>query len=298
MKELPGVVPVSYSLQQDRDRVDVELARLLRFDGVPSGLTIHLAARDAVLRSGKRIRPILALRVARHLGNETQVCLSAAAAVELLHCASLVIDDLPCMDNAPIRRSFPAVHVVYGEAVAVLAALALISVSARATMIPLPVGDPWRERLLRFQNQLLCALDCTEMAGGQEMDLRLATSEPRFARQTVAERKTVPLFKLAVLAGCLDASPDQALLEHLLTFGAEFGQFYQSLDDYMDGCPVEPQDLYGEWQQLRAHCGILWRRSESLGELVESLKPPIGSAACAPRSVRPDCAGRFRRRRA
>jgi geranylgeranyl diphosphate synthase, type II len=255
------------------------LKGLLRFDDAPRGLTVCEAARQAVIPGGKRIRPILALCVARLLRSEGRLSLKGAAAVELLHCASLVIDDLPCMDNSSTRRDGPALHASYGQAVALLAALALISVAARTMLLATTSDEVRREDLLGFHNQLLGALDCSRMLGGQEMDLRMSMTAPQMLRRTVAELKTVPLFTLAIRAGCLEARPEKQLFEHLLTFGSAFGRFYQSLDDYMDGCPIHVQDLAADWRRLRAYCDTLGVHRASLVKLVESLEPPDQGAA-------------------
>ena len=90
----------------------------------------------SVLGCGQRLRPILSLRTARALDCEGPNPLRPAAAVELLHCASLIIDDLPCMDNDSVRRNRASVHVQFGEATAILAAFALVALAARVCRRP------------------------------------------------------------------------------------------------------------------------------------------------------------------
>jgi len=95
----------------DKQVVESYLQYVLRCKTMPDGGPVHEAMRYSVLGAGQRIRPVLALRVARMLGAQSGHVLRMAAAVELLHCASLVIDDLPCMDNEQERRVRPTVHI-------------------------------------------------------------------------------------------------------------------------------------------------------------------------------------------
>jgi geranylgeranyl pyrophosphate synthase len=101
-------------LDLDRCQVNQYLDRLLSCDGVRSNGIIQDAMRYAVFGSAQRVRPILALRVARLLGDSGELALRAACSVELLHCASLIVDDLPCMDDSPVRRDQPSLHVMFG----------------------------------------------------------------------------------------------------------------------------------------------------------------------------------------
>src|SRR5438105_953760 len=100
----PVMLTFASDIATDRQLVDDYLDRVLQpsAGAVSSGPVLE-AVRYAVLGSGQRLRPLLALRTARMLNAECAGTLRAAAAVELLHCASLVVDDLPCMDNSPLR---------------------------------------------------------------------------------------------------------------------------------------------------------------------------------------------------
>ena len=179
---------VEHDLATDRLRVDRRLEEHL------SGQvgTVGDAMRYAVLGGGQRLRPILALRVADLLATVTEATLRAACAVELLHSASLIVDDLPCMDNSALRRNRPAAHIQFGEATALLAAFALVGLAAR-TVADLPP----------FQLHLLRMLDSSSLVGGQALDLALQGPERESQRARVTDLKTVPLFELAVEAGLL-----------------------------------------------------------------------------------------------
>ena len=166
------IVQSRAELKTDRSFVDEYLHRLVCKEAVRGQGPVQQAMRYAVLDGGQRIRPILSLRIARLLGAPTAITLRAAASVELLHCASLIIDDLPCMDNSPVRRNKPAAHVKFGEATAVLAAFALVSLSARA-VVEQECERRERGRLHAFQLELLRSLDCSGLIDGQAMDLQL-----------------------------------------------------------------------------------------------------------------------------
>lgn len=215
----------------DREAIERQLELLL---AAPSPTPFRQAMSYAVLGQGQRFRPVLALRIARLCGHENLLTLRAAAAVELLHCASLVVDDLPCMDNSAERRNRPATHVAFGEATALLAAFGLVALAAR-TVLEQPCPPGALPALVRFQNQLLRTLDVCGLCEGQDMDLRAAPCERAQLRDCMNELKTVPLFDLAAQAGLLLADPAGALARTLRQFAREFGRAFQLVDDYLDG---------------------------------------------------------------
>ena len=212
--------PVIDSIASDRDRIEASLSDLLP-DQTSS---VNRAMQYSVLGCGQRLRPILSLRTARALDCDGPVPLRLAASVELLHCASLIIDDLPCMDNDLVRRNRAAVHVQFGEATAILAAFALVALAAKS------VADH-----TCFQLKLLGTLDCDALIGGQALDLELAGNLRDADRACVAAMKTVPLFELAAEAGCLGSSVHAEERRAAAAFGREYGIAYQLLDDYLDG---------------------------------------------------------------
>ena len=164
---------VDEQLANDRSIVNRYLERVFACDPASSHGVVQEAMRYAVLGSAQRIRPILTMRVARLLGVPCDLTIRAAAAVELLHCASLVVDDLPCMDDSAERRRKPAVHARYGESTALLAAFGLVALSARS-VVDCSAGRDDLGRLLKFQIQLLRSLDCSGLLAGQALDLQAA----------------------------------------------------------------------------------------------------------------------------
>lgn len=224
---------LSTDLQLDKQVVERYLHELLHQGDSHSGSNVREAMCYAVSGRAQRIRPLLSLRVARMLGAESTGVLRAGCAVELLHCASLIVDDLPCMDNEEWRRDRATVHVAFGEATAVLAAFALVALSVRSA-IDLQAGPADLGRQLRFQSALLRALDCGSLIDGQALDLSLPRLRKEAQRHHVSELKTVPLFQLAVQAGAIgaDLSPEES--RTLDQFGREFGLAFQYMDDYLD----------------------------------------------------------------
>jgi geranylgeranyl pyrophosphate synthase len=226
--------------------------------------------RYAVFGCGQRLRPLLALRIARMLGSASALNLRAAASVELLHCASLIVDDLPCMDDSHLRRNRPALHVAFGEANALLAAFGLIALAARS-VIDLNCR-PWElPCLLEFQVRLLSTLDCDSMIAGQSLDLALGSGERDAHRIRLATLKTVPLFELAVRAGSLFARLSATEEQCLLDFGREFGLAYQLRDDLDDGEIDTMSATPDPFARARECLAPFGHRSAPLAELMNYL---------------------------
>jgi geranylgeranyl pyrophosphate synthase len=251
----------------DRERAETELIALLGEDSSPAG-RVQEAMRYAVLGGGQRLRPLLALRIGRLTGGEGELCLRAAAAVELVHCASLIVDDLPCMDDESLRRGRPTVHAVYGEPTALLAAFGLVALAARS-VVEVRCQPTEMSALIEFQIQLLKVLDTGSLIEGQDLDLRLKGAEREALRSRVAELKTVPLFELAAKAGLLFVDSDSTMARGMRRFAREFGLTYQVADDYLDG---EIRDFSEVESQLIRARGCLEPFQPAAAELAELLE--------------------------
>ncbi len=260
-------------LQAERLSVDCFLSELISVAAPNSGQSVvHEAMRYAVLGAAQRIRPILALRVGHMVGARADVALRLAASVELLHCASLVVDDLPCMDNALYRRGKASVHAEFGEATAVLAAFGLVALAARS-ILETDCHDSYRPRLVEFQLALLRSLDCSGLIAGQAMDLQL----PHSSSCAISELKTVPLFNLAVKAGSSLAdlhANEKALLD---CFGREFGLAFQMSDDLLDGELLDPAPFEEKIATLRAAIRPFGNRSLPLENLIDYLQSRVSA---------------------
>lgn len=248
----------------DRQLINEHLETLLHQQRSREAGSVHEAMCYSVLGSAQRIRPVLTLQTARMVGTESAGVLRAAASVELFHCASLIIDDLPCMDNASTRRAAPAVHIRYGEATAILAAFGLVALAARSLVDNTQASNDDRGRLCQFQLHLLKALDCSALIAGQALDLRLMGDPREQQRTRVTELKTVPLFQLAVQAGALFADLSPAESNALRKFAVAFGTAFQAADDYLDG---ESFDTHALDEQLTAARDCLSIFGESSVEL-------------------------------
>jgi len=208
-------------LEAEKLMVEDALRDMLRGGHCPGASGVSGAMEYSVLGGGQRLRPLLALRIGRVMRAESELVMRGAVAVELLHCASLIVDDLPCMDDEAFRRGRPTVHREFGEATAVLAAFSLVALAARQTVEG--IADPFvLEQMVAFQQKVLQVLDCNNLVGGQAMDLAGGGS----SRQ-LAEKKTAPLFALAARAGVIGADMDPVERQAALRFGHEFGVAYQ-----------------------------------------------------------------------
>ncbi len=225
---------------------------------------IHAAMRYALLSPGKRIRPVLALLCAEQLGCAIEVALYPACALEFVHAASLVLDDLPCMDDAKTRRGQPCVHVRYGEGVAVLTGVALLN-EAFALIARAP--DLSADTRLQMNALLTRAGGTTGLVGGQEQDL-CGDAEPTLASLTKThEQKTGTLFMAAVEIGALAAGADQRTAETLHRFAEELGLAFQALDDLDDADDLESVNARANLLVLLDKEGL---RQQSVRKLAEA----------------------------
>tara|TARA_S200000501_G_scaffold168954_1_gene159146 strand:+ start:514 stop:1380 length:867 start_codon:yes stop_codon:yes gene_type:complete len=189
--------------------------------------TLRTALVYAVSPAGHRIRPKLSLAVAQACGFENpKISLAAAASIELLHCASLVHDDLPAFDNADIRRGKPSLHRAFGEQVALLAGDALI-VMAFETLALESASDPG---VLAQLVQIIAASVGAPrgIVAGQAWE-----SEQRINLANYHQEKTGALFAAATMAGAASCNYNPEEWRHL---GITVGESYQIADDIRDVC--------------------------------------------------------------
>lgn len=217
-----------------RGIVDEALHEMLPDPGDPPH-RLHAAMRYALLSPGKRIRPVLALLCAQHLGAPLAVALPGACALEFVHAASLVLDDLPCMDDADTRRGLPSVHVRYGEDIAVLTGVALLNeayaIVARSHSIP-------ESARVQMTALIAATVGTSGLVGGQESDLRGEAEATMSYLSQVHHQKTGVLFVASVEMGGLAAGADAATLANLRRFAVELGLAFQALDDLDDADEV------------------------------------------------------------
>ncbi|WP_437531572.1 polyprenyl synthetase family protein [Sorangium sp. So ce726] len=204
----------------------------------PPGLLA--ATQHALFPGGARIRPRLCLAVASAYGDPApEAADAAAAAVELIHCASLVHDDLPCFDDAPIRRGRPSVHRAFGEPIAVLAGDQLIVLAfealARGAFHAMASGVTDARRAVRFFEVLAGGVGMPQgIIAGQAWE-----SEAKVPISAYRRAKTGALFEAAATLGALSAGQDGAAWGDL---GQRIGEAYQVADDVLD-LVGKPEDM-------------------------------------------------------
>lgn len=225
------VAPCIDAIGEIRILVDRRLGELApRADS--SGHRLADAVGYSLLGGGKRLRPVLTMLTARSLGADPTAALDPACAVEMVHTASLILDDLPCMDDAAVRRGKPANHRVYGDDLASLAAVTLISeafgVMSRSTGLD---GDQRAELV----GMLADAIGPSGLAGGQASDLRGGASiHDRESLERMESKKTATLFVTSVRIGARVARADEAEVEALSRYAGHAGLAFQIFDDLLD----------------------------------------------------------------
>jgi geranylgeranyl diphosphate synthase type II len=201
--------------------------------------SVHRAIRHSLFAGGKRLRPILCLAAAEALGVPTVVALAPACGFELVHTYSLVHDDLPAMDDAPLRRGHPTSHVVFGEAVAILAGDALLTLGL-SVLARHPAGERYAAAKIRIIGIVTDAIGSGGMIGGQVADLEAERADPATGPAAaerlfaIHEAKTGRLFRAALGAGGLLASASDEVLERLDACGRALGLAFQIKDDLLD----------------------------------------------------------------
>ncbi len=196
-----------------------------------AGNRLGAAMRHAVLNGGKRLRPFLLLESAALFGVSRDHALRAAAALEMVHCFSLVHDDLPAMDDDDLRRGKPTVHVAFDEATAILAGDALFSLAFEV------LADPGTHPDAALRNTMAASLShaAGAMITGQMLDME-AEVKP-FDREQIIElqrHKTGALFIFACEVGAVLGSAGEAERDSLIAYARDFGLAFQIADDLLD----------------------------------------------------------------
>ena len=198
------------------------------------------ACSYALLNGGKRIRPLLVMMVAKALRTGLSVK-EAALSVEYFHTASLIADDLPCMDNDDLRRDQPSLHRVFGEAVALLASYALISAAYEKIFTSVQVLERAKEPFCHRAHEtctfaLAHASRCAGIlgaTGGQFLDLFSKASSVQDV-QNIIYKKTVTLFEVCFVFGWIFGGGDLKHIEKVKQAAFHFGMAFQIADDFHD----------------------------------------------------------------
>jgi geranylgeranyl diphosphate synthase type II len=192
------------------------------------------AIRYSLLDGGKRIRPALLLAAGEAVGGAAADLLPFACAVEMIHCYSLIHDDLPAMDDDDLRRGRPTSHVRFGEGVAILAGDALLT-EAFHVMCATAASAARPRAAIRAAAEIAAAAGVAGMVGGQAADLAAEGGTRSLAEvESIHRRKTGALIVAAVRAGALLAEADEAALARLSTYAERVGLAFQVADDVLD----------------------------------------------------------------
>ena len=222
-----------------RARLEPQLAAALTADRAPSSgpdadpPPLIAAMAHSLLGGGKRLRPCLAYAAAAAAGEPSAATDRVAVAVELLHTYSLIHDDLPAMDDDDLRRGRPTCHLVFGEAMAILAgdALQALAFTQLSAIDSLPA-----HATLRLIRRLAHAVGAQGMVLGQAMDLQATGKKlDRGALETMHRRKTGDLIAASVVMGAISTGTEDAtLLAALDDYGHQLGLAFQVRDDLLD----------------------------------------------------------------
>ena len=219
-------------MRQRSAAVDAALERFLPAESTRPE-TLHKAMRYSVFAGGKRLRPVLVIAGAEAVGGHMGDVMPTACAMELIHTYSLVHDDLPAMDNDDFRRGVPTNHKVFGEAMAILAGDALLTLAFRL------VADNFRAgaagRLADVLADIADAAGCAGMVAGQVADLE--SEGKRVTAGTVDyihAHKTGALIRASLRAGALVCGATPTQTQALGAAGAALGLAFQIVDDVLD----------------------------------------------------------------
>ncbi len=278
-------------LEDRRDNVGEALRRAL--DALAERIPPRLAAaaEDGVMSSGKRLRPLLLVAAYEETGGgATQDVYDLAASVELVHAYSLMHDDLPCMDDAPLRRGRPTPHAVHGTGVAAVAGAVLVPwAAAWAHDAAVRVGrTPAQARAIAVR--LLEAAGAGGMVGGQALDL-LAEGRRVDEAELAALHglKTGALLAASLEAGVMAAGGNGRVLEAAGTFGRSVGLAFQLVDDVLDATASavqlgkRPSDADREKSTYVALLGVEGARARARQLVVRGTAALDAAGLAAPR---------------
>ncbi len=221
--------------------VDAELGRLTPSETTPPE-TIHRAMRYSLFAGGKRIRPILCMEAARAASDRAAGIETVACALEMVHTYSLIHDDLPALDNDDLRRGKPTCHKAFGEAIAILAGDALLTLAFRV-LVEMEVPDQTKTRMVAELAR--AAGTCGGMIAGQVCDLEGEGKPPTPALlESIHRAKTGALLRASVRFGAIFAEADAAHLDALSLYGEHIGLAFQIVDDLLD--VEEPSEVLGK----------------------------------------------------
>jgi geranylgeranyl diphosphate synthase type II len=236
---------------------------------------IHDAMRYTLFLPGKRLRPILSLAVAEMLGGDEEKVLPLACAIEMIHSCSLILDDLPSMDDARLRRGKPSSHLVFGEDMAILAAIALLNQAYHIIFRMKNLGRVKEKLIIELGKRLSQAISTKGIIGGQVVDLRVSEEELDLPTlEYIHSHKTGSLFIFAAEAAAVLSGASDAELSACSAYAKNLGLAFQITDDILDSLGTEKEvgkDLRKDKGKLNfiSYCGVS-EAKKIVNELIEA----------------------------
>jgi geranylgeranyl diphosphate synthase type II len=231
MVSAPDFALLERTLDERRQRVEEALRRLVAPGRAPA---VETAMTDSLFAPAKRLRPILSLLVAEVLKGNPEAVLPAGCAIEMVHTASLILDDLPSMDDARTRRGRPTCHVAHGEATAILAAFALMN-RAFEILAEGWEGGPDAAARGAIARELARAIGTDGMIAGQSVDLLMTDLSIDFPTlEFIHSRKTGALFMASAALGAMAARARPAEVASVVAYAKNLGLAFQIVDDLID----------------------------------------------------------------
>ncbi len=195
---------------------------------------IYKSMRYSLLAGGKRLRPVISIAVSKLFEVPEEVIVPSACAIEMLHCQSLIHDDLPAMDNDDFRRGKPSNHKVFGEAAAILAGDAFLSYAPKIIIDKTPAYVNLK-LVLSVLKEFFMAAGTDGIIAGQIVDIE--SEKKKISGETLSylyEYKTAKLFKLAVRTGAILGNADKTMIDELTEYARCYGHAFQIYDDILD----------------------------------------------------------------
>ncbi|NLA74151.1 MAG: polyprenyl synthetase family protein [Deltaproteobacteria bacterium] len=217
---------------------------------------LYNAMRYSLFAGGKRIRPILCIAAAESVGGNQGDVMPVACAFEMIHTYSLIHDDLPAMDDDELRRGKPTNHMVYGEAIAILAGDGLLTEAFRVMASPDLLARAGAERFGRVLAMVASSAGARGMVLGQALDIRAEgkiIDTPRM--ELIHEHKTGALLRASVAAGAILGNGTEKEIEQLDKYGKCIGLTFQISDDILD--------IEGSAKELGKQTGVDMERGKN-----------------------------------
>ena len=231
---------MDYSIDSTTREVENCLHMLLSGHNADTSI-LNSAMRYALLGKAKRSRALYVVFTTLHFGGTPTHALRSASALEMIHAASLIFDDMPSMDNSEFRRGQAATHIAYSEATAMLTGIGLMNLAFGVVSEDRSLPDDKRTRIISVLSQ---SIGTNGLIGGQQDDLDSVNQDLTSDEiLKIYERKTSALFKAAFEIGGIIAGTDEENLPVLRNFGNRLGIIFQILDDLSDAFAAEDKTL-------------------------------------------------------